>query len=237
MILQPGVVQINSAGAPSGEQSTRPGSGGSLILGGGRASANQYLVDGVTINDVMYQTPAFEPPIEAIQEFKAQTETYSAEYGTSANQINIGYKSGTNQFHGTAFDFLRNNFFDARSYFDASVPILRQNDFGYSLGGPIWIPKIYNGKNRTFFFANYEGLRSTTYATEYGLVPTAAELSGQFTTPIKDPATGLLFPGNQIPSSQISNFATQMNKYIPVANTNVAQGNFVGTINSPITTE
>ena len=133
---------------------------------------------------------AFEPSIEAIQEFKAQTETYSAEYGTSANQINIGYKSGTNQFHGTAFDFLRNNFFDARSYFDASVPILRQNDFGYSFGGPVWIPKIYNGRNRTFFFANYEGLRSTTYATEYGVVPSATELSGQFTTPIKDPATG-----------------------------------------------
>ncbi len=237
MILQPGAVQMNSAGAPSGEQSTRPGSGGSLILGGGRASANQYLVDGVTINDVMYQTPAFEPSIEAIQEFKAQTETYSAEYGTSANQINIGYKSGTNQFHGTAFDFLRNNYFDARSYFDASVPILRQNDFGYSLGGPIWIPKVYNGKDRTFFFANYEGLRSTTYATEYGVVPTAAELSGQFTTPIKDPATGVFFPGNQIPSSQISNFATQMNKYIPATNTNVAQGNFVGTANSPITTD
>ena len=237
MILQPGAVQMNSAGAPSGEQSTRPGSGGSLILGGGRASANQYLVDGVTINDVMYQTPAFEPSIEAIQEFKAQTETYSAEYGTSANQINIGYKSGTNQFHGTAFDFLRNNFFDARSYFDASVPILRQNDFGYSFGGPIWIPKIYNGRNRTFFFANYEGLRSTTYATEYGVVPSATELSGQFTTPIKDPATGIPFPNNQIPSSQISNFAKVMDTYFPSPNTNVPQGNFIGTVNSPIATD
>jgi hypothetical protein len=237
MILQPGAVQMNSAGAPSGEQSTRPGSGGSLILGGGRASANQYLVDGTTINDVMYQTPAFEPSIEAIQEFKAQTETYSAEYGTSANQINIGFKSGTNRFHGTAFDFLRNNFFDARSYFDASVPILRQNDFGYSFGGPVWIPKIYNGRNRTFFFANYEGLRSTTYATEYGVVPSATELSGQFTTPIKDPATGIPYQNNQIPSSQISNFATVMDKYIPSPNTNVPQGNFIGTVNSPIQTD
>jgi carboxypeptidase family protein/TonB-dependent receptor-like protein len=237
MILQPGAVQMNSAAAPSGEQSTRPGAGGSLSLGGGRASANQYLVDGVTINDVMYQTPAFEPSIEAIQEFKAQTETYSAEYGTSANQINIGFKSGTNQFHGTAFDFLRNDFFDARSYFDASVPILRQNDFGYSLGGPIWIPKVYNGRGRTFFFANYEGLRSTTYATEYGIVPTEAERSGQFTTTITDPVTGIPFPGNRIPASRISNFATVMNQYIPAANTDVAQGNFVGTVNSPITTD
>jgi hypothetical protein len=237
MILQPGAVQMNGAGAPSGEQSTRPGSGGSLALGGGRASANQFLVDGVTINDVMYQTPSFNPSIDAIQEFKAQTETYSAEYGTSANQINIGYKSGTNRFHGTAFDFLRNNFFDARSYFDASVPILRQNDFGYSLGGPIWIPKVYNGKNRTFFFANYEGLRSTTFATEYAVVPTAAELTGQFTTPIKDPVTGASFPDMKIPSDQISNFATVMNHYVPSANTNTPQGNFVGTINSPITTD
>ena len=235
MILQPGAVQMNGAGAPSGEQSTRPGSGGSLALGGGRASANQYLVDGVTINDVMYQTPSFNPSIDAIQEFKAQTETYSAEYGTSANQINIGYKSGTNRFHGTAFDFLRNNFFDARSYFDASVPILRQNDFGYSLGGPIWIPKVYNGKNRTFFFANYEGLRSTTFATEYAVVPTSTELGGQFTTPITDPATGAFFPDNKIP--QISNFATVMNNYVPGPNTNTPQGNFVGTVNNPITTD
>src|SRR5262249_30001480 len=141
------------------------------------------------------------------------------------------------QLHGTAFDFLRNNFFDARSYFDATVPVLRQNDFGYSLGGPVRIPKIYNGKDRTFFFANYEGFRSTTYATEYGVVPTAAELSGQFDTPIKDPATGTPYPGNQIPASDISNFATVMNKYIPAANTNVPQGNFVGTANSPITTD
>ena len=237
MILQPGAVQMDGAGAPSGEQSTRPGSGGSLIMGGGRASANQYLIDGVTINDVMYQTPAFEPSIEAIREFKAQTETYSAEYGTSSNQINIGYKSGTNHFHGTAFDFLRNNFFDARSYFDPSVPILRQNDFGYSLGGPVWIPKVYDGRNRTFFFANYEGLRSTTYATRYAVVPTADELSGQFTSTITDPVTGIPFPGNKIPSSQISNFATQMSKYIPAANTNTPQGNFVGTVNSPVTTD
>lgn len=235
LILQPGAVNLN--GPQTGEQSTRPNSGDSFSLGGGRPTANQYLVDGVSINDVLYQTPAFQPSIDAVQEFKAQTQTYSAEYGTSSNQINISYKSGTNLLHGTAFDFLRNNFVDARSYFDQTVPILRQNDFGYSLGGPVIIPKLYNGRNRTFFFANYEGLRETASPTEYLNLPTSAQLGGQFTTPITDPSTGLPFPGNQIPQSRISTFAKIMNGYLPVPNTNTPQGNFVGTASDSIATD
>jgi hypothetical protein len=235
MLLQPGAVQLT--GSVSGEQSTRPGSGDSLSLGGGRASGNQYLVDGVSINDVMYQTPAYQPSIDAIMEFKAQTDDYSAEYGSSANQINISYKSGTNTFHGTAYDFLRNNFFDARSYFDAAVPVLRQNQFGYSLGGPVFIPKIYNGKNKTFFFANYEGLRSISYATDYTLLPTPAELAGTFTTPVIDPLTGVPFPNNQVPQSRIVNFANVINKYYPTPNTNTPQGNYVASVDSPTVTD
>jgi hypothetical protein len=235
MLLQPGAVQMT--GSVSGEQATRPGSGDSLSLGGGRASSNQYLVDGVSINDVMYQTPAYQPSIDAIQEFKAQTDDYSAEYGSSANQINISYKSGTNSLHGTAYDFLRNNFFDARSYFDSSVPVLRQNQFGYSLGGPVVIPKIYNGRNKTFFFANYEGLRATVYATDYILIPTPTELAGTFTTPIVDPLTGIPFLNNQIPQSRIVNFANVINKYYPAPNTNTPQGNYVSSVDSPTVTD
>jgi len=235
MLLQPGAVQLS--GSLSGEQSTRPGSGDSLSLGGGRPSANQFLFDGTTLNDTTYQTPAYQPSIDAIQEFKAQTDDYSAEYGSSANQINISSKSGTNQLHGTAYDFFRNNFLDSRGYFDSSVPILRQNQFGYSLGGPVYIPKIYNGRNRTFFFANYEGLRSTSYTTDFGLVPTPAQLAGQFDTPIMDPLTGQDFPNDQIPSSRIVNFAKVINSYFPTPNTSVPQGNYVATVDSPTSTD
>jgi hypothetical protein len=106
MLLQPGAVQL--AGSAAGEQSIRPGEGDSLALRADRASGNQYLVDGVSINDIKYQTPSFQPSIDAIQEFKAQTKGYSAEYGSSANQINVSCQSGTNQVHGTAYDFIRN---------------------------------------------------------------------------------------------------------------------------------
>ena len=232
MMLQPGAQ--NEAG---GEQSTRPGEGGGITLGGARPSSNQYLIDGVTINDVMYQTPAFQPSIDAIQEFKAQTDDYSAEYGSSANQINISFKSGTNQLHGTAYDFLRNNFFDARSYFDVTVPVLRQNQFGYSLGGPVYIPKLYDGRNRTFFFANYEGLRNVSSSTGFATFPTADQFAGKFTTPIKDPLTGQYFPNNQIPASRIVTFAKVLNAYFPKPNTNVPQGNYVASVDSTTSTD
>jgi hypothetical protein len=96
---------------------------------------------------------------DAIQEFKVQSETYSAEYGFSANQVNIVSKSGSNQLHGTAFEFLRNDAFDARAPFQSAIPELRQNQFGFVVGGPIYIPKVYDGRNKTFFLVNYEGWR------------------------------------------------------------------------------
>jgi hypothetical protein len=231
MLLNAGAVQTG------GEQGTRQNVGNAISLEGGRASANQYLIDGVTNNDVMYQTPALVPSIDAIQEFKSENKNYSAEYGTSANQINISIKSGTNQLHGTAYDFLRNNFFDARGFFDASVPVLRQNQFGYSLGGPVYIPKIYNGKNRTFFFANFEEQKTVQFGTAYATVPTPAELAGQFTTPIQNPlARGTYLPNNQLPASQISHFAQVMKTYYPAPNLVSPLGNYVTTVNSPIQT-
>lgn len=227
LLLSPGAVQTG------GEQATRPNSGNAISLMGARPSSNQFLIDGVTNNDTTYQTPAILPSIDAIQEFKEQTKTYSAEYGSSANQINISIKSGTNGLHGSAFEFLRNDFMDARKFFDQGVPVLRQNQFGYTVGGPVYIPKIYNGKNRTFFFANYEGQRTNTAGTAYTFVPTPDQLSGKFDTPIKDPLTGQNFPGNQIPDSRISNFAKILNKYYPGPNANVPQGNLIAVISSP----
>lgn len=219
LLLGPGAVQT------SGEQGTRPNAGDAISIMGGRASSNQFLIDGVTDNDTEYQTPAILPSIDAIQEFKEQTRTYSAAYGSSANQINISIKSGTNQLHGTAFEFLRNDALDARSFFDNAIPPLRQNQFGFTLGGPVYLPKVYNGRNRTFFFANYEGFRHQSSATSFGVVPTTTELQGQFSTPITNPATGQPFPGDAIPASDISQFAKVVTPLIPAPNVNLPQGN------------
>ncbi len=150
---------------------------GAISINGGRSASNQFLIDGMYNNDTDKQTPAISPSVDAIQEFKVQSGAYSAEFGGSANQVNISFRSGGNAFHGTAFEFLRNDAFDAHT-FNQSGPnaFLRQNQFGYTLGGPIFIPKIYNGRNRSFFFANYEGLRLHQNFLANRVVPTQAEL-------------------------------------------------------------
>jgi Carboxypeptidase regulatory-like domain len=221
LFLEPGAVETG------GEQSTyRYGAGDAISIGGGISASNAYTLDGTMITDTGYDTPAFDISIDAIQEFKEQTKNYSAEYGFGANQINLSTKSGTNTLHGSAFEFIRNTAVDARSYFNRvpqPVAPLKQNQFGYSLGGPVILPKIYNGLNKTFFFANYEGQRIRSQATETGNVPTAAELSGVFqvssfnpaqaaTGTIIDPYTGLPFPKNSsgafvIPQSRFSRIA------------------------------
>jgi hypothetical protein len=140
------------------------------------------------------------------------SENYSPEFGGSASQINVAIKSGTNKIHGTAYDFLRNDALDARNFYAVRDPItgrekaqLRYNQFGFSVGGPIVIPKVVNGRDKLFFFGDYEGERERSYATARGYWATPAELSGDFSAdaPIYDPQTGLQFPGNQIPKGRI----------------------------------
>jgi hypothetical protein len=211
------------------------GDGGSVMtngllisIQGARTTSNQFMVEGEPINDTYSQTPAYSPSVDAIQEFKEQTQTYSAEFGGSANQVNMSFKSGTNGLHGSAFEFLRNNDVDARGFFDTKAPPpLRQNQFGYSLGGPIYIPKVYDGRNRSFFFANYEGWRIRASSTGFVTVPTTQELAGTFTTPVIDPLTNLPFSGNQIPKSRFSNLALATIPTIPSPNINVPQGNYI----------
>ena len=163
----------------SGEQgSLRANEGNALTIQGSRPTSNQYFLDGININDTYYQTPAVVPSIDILQEFQEQTKGYSAAYGGGANQINLSTRSGTNQIHGTAYDFFRNDALDAKGYFTpqgAKNPPLRQNQFGYVLSGPIVIPHLYNGHNKSFFLANYEGLRSKTSTNNFRNVPTVAE--------------------------------------------------------------
>ena len=158
----------------------RSGEGNAISIDGARPESNNYTLDGITNTDTALQTPAVILSQDAIQEFKVQSETYSAEFGFSANQVNLISKSGTNQFHGTVFEFNRNNAYDARSYFQPVVPELRQNQFGYVLGGPIWIPKLYDGRNKSFFLANYEGWQIVNGSNAYSIVPDTTELGGNF---------------------------------------------------------
>ena len=224
-----GAVQAN------GEQGAmRQGVGDAISINGSRPTSNNYLLDGTANTDTALNTPAVVLSVDAIQEFKEQTSTYSAEYGFSANQINIVSKSGTNDFHGSLFWFMRNDALDARNYFSRSIAPLRQNQFGFVAGGPVYIPKVYDGRNKTFFLVNYEGARIRRGIDRFGLVPTSDMLAGRFTTPVKDPLTGQPFPGNVIPESRFSrlgNLARQ--KFFPAPNLSAAQGNVRDTKSVP----
>jgi len=186
MFLSPGAVNN-----PGGEQTTYrisiSGTGvSSVSLGGSRGSSEGYTVDGTTILDIGYDTPAFSPSLDDIREFNELTKSYSAAYGYSMNQINITSMSGTNHYHGSVFEFLRNSTVDAPFHgyvptAGTSLPLLQQNQFGYALGGPVRIPWLYNGTNKTFFFANYEGFRQNTGGQASPTsVPLADEMNGKF---------------------------------------------------------
>jgi hypothetical protein len=213
----------------------RPTQGLEIGLAGGRVTSQAYMIDGMNNRDLTFGEPIILPSLEAVQEFKMGTKTYSAEYGGMANQINIHFKSGTNLLHGSAFEFLRNNDLDARSFFDPpTIPKLEQNQFGYSLGGPVYIPKLYDGRNKSFFFANYEGTRHIqTTSPVYQIVPTLPQREGQFTDPITDPLTGEPFPNNQIPLNRFSQFAIEELKFALTPNTDVSGYNWVGNSSLP----
>ena len=177
------------------------GQTGEFSVNGQRTESNYYTVDGVSANVGATQglnmtsgagasgsvsaatalgTTQALVSVDALQEFRVQSSTYSAEYGRNpGGQFSFETKSGTNQWHGTAYDYLRNGFFDAQDwfndYFHVPEPAIRQNDFGGTLGGPVRIPHLYNGKDKTFFFVSYEGLRLTSpQPASVNFVPDAA---------------------------------------------------------------
>src|SRR5467141_2918573 len=167
-----------SHGAQAGDMNPlywRPGQRSAVSIGGNRPNANYFLLAGATNTDPTFNTLNLSPSPDTVQEFKVQTGSYSAEMGgAGGGQVNIVTRTGTNQFHGTAYEFLRNNVLDARAFnqMDSSNHLVR-NNFGGSLGGPII-------RNKAFFFVNYEGLRLTQSDTMIDTVPTADEISGDF---------------------------------------------------------
>ena len=169
-----------SHGAQAGDMSPlywRPGQRSAVSISGNRPNANYFLLDGATNTDLTFNTLNLSPSPDSVQEFKVQTGSYTAELGVAGGgQINIVTRTGTNEFHGTAYEFLRNDVFDARTFneMEESNHLVR-NNFGASFGGPIV-------RNKSFFFVNYEGLRHTRSQTMVATVPTEDEINGNFET-------------------------------------------------------
>ena len=156
----------------------------SIAVAGQRSSFNHYSLDGVENTDPNFNTFVIQPSIDALQEFKVQTGVYPAEFGRATSQINVLTKSGGNQFHGTAFEFLRNDKLDAKNYaFRTARPPkdpFKWNQYGGTLSGPVIIPKLFNGKDRLFFMGNYEAFRQRRHTQSLYSVATAAMQSGDF---------------------------------------------------------
>ncbi|MBO0719717.1 MAG: TonB-dependent receptor, partial [Blastocatellia bacterium] len=181
-----------------------------FAINGGAGFTNNYSLDGGQYSDAYFNAPLPFPNPDAIQEFTIQTNSYSAEFGRNRGaSINAVTKSGTNQFHGGAFEFLRNDVFDARPFFAGATPDFKRNQFGANIGGPI-------KKNKTFFFFAWQGTHERgTPNTSTIVVPTAKMRMGDFSElarPIIDPATGAPFPGNVIPEAQLNATAVQFLK-------------------------
>ncbi|MBM3735367.1 MAG: TonB-dependent receptor [Acidobacteria bacterium] len=211
--------------------------GDGLAINGGRGDFNGYVMDGTNNYSRFDGSVVISPNLDAIQEFKVQTAIPSAEFGFAGNgQINLVTKSGTNSFHGTAFEFLRNRKFDARNFFEPAgpPPAFKRNQFGGTFGGPI-------RRNKTFFFGDYEGLRVRQTAQARSNIPSPALRGGDFAgeRPVFDVLTYSAgantvqqFPGNRIPSQRISKVAAGLNQFYPEPNLREGTINFINTAGS-----
>ncbi len=216
MVLMAGSTE-RASGTVAGHYAERAG-GIAFSVNGHRQSANQFLIDGFMAKEVQHGTNSVEPIIDALSEFRVQSSNYTAEFGTEAGgQINAVLKSGTNQFHGTAWEFLRNDKLDANNFFNnrtgTARPPFRRNQFGVAGGGPII-------KNRTFIFGAYERTEVAKGITQLTTIPSDAQRRGEFgTATVNDPLSGAAFPGNLIPASRQNRITTTiLDKYVPLAN-------------------
>lgn len=216
-------------------------------INGGRNRSSEILIDGAADTGTYNNQAAAIPQVDAVQEFKINTNPYDAEFGhTGGGVISYTIKSGTNKFRGTVHEFLQNAILNANGFNanKAGTPRrqLQKNQFGFTLGGPVQLPKLYNGTNRTFYFFAYEGLRQHSFSSFTGTVPTPAQIQGDFSRTfdsngalklIYDPATTRLdptapagttryirdpFPGNRLPAGQLNPVGANLLKYFPAPN-------------------
>lgn len=195
---------------------------GGFNVAGSSETSNNYTLDGFDNNDPAINDPTYLPSIDQIQEFKLLTGVYSAEYGTnSGGQLLVTTKSGTNVFHGTAFDYFRNQIFDAKNYFIGAQqkPSFQRSQFGGTIGGPII-------RDKTFFFFSYEGLRLHQQISALATVPTPAMVSGNFIgfPQLKNPFTGAPIPGNMITPGMMNSVGKALAALYPTPTHATAQG-------------
>jgi hypothetical protein len=202
---------------------------GVTSVNGARGNQNNYMLDGGDNNDPLTNQPAMVPNPDALEEFSILTSNFSAEYGRNVGAVvNAITRSGTNHPHGSLYEFVRNDDFDTRNFFSLQKPKLRRNQYGGTLGGPVYIPHVYNGTDRTFFFFSYEGVRDREANTFSSLVtPTAPERAGDFSQSAKkptDPLTGQPFPNNIVPATRFDPAAVNfLNALVPLPNTPTGQ--------------
>ena len=223
--MVPGATPTN--GAPGGNNNDRRQTS-AVSINGGDGTGNNHLIDGMDNNERYIGTIGVKPSMDAIQEIRVETNLYLAESGrTGGGVINILTKSGTNAFHGSGYEFYRNARFDERDYFATIDPILNQHQFGGSLGGPIV-------SNRTFFFADYERLNSTSGQVNNLTIPTLkmrqgdfSEFNGQIFDPFTSPRVA--FPNNQIPANRIDAIAARYLALYPAPTTSGLANNYQST--------
>jgi hypothetical protein len=215
--LTPGVVQ-NTSGV--GGASSSP-----MAVNGARADNSNFIIDGFNARDFRDAGLQVAPSLDALQEFKMQVSGYSADTGRQAGGVmTMVLKTGGNQLHGSLFEYLRNNALNARNFFDGASPsTLRRNQYGATLSGPVFIPKLYHGKDRTFFLFSWEGNRQNSPTPVLSAVPTLAQRQGDFSAlpaiknPLSTPANAV-FPNNQIPLSLQNPVALKVQAFIPLPN-------------------
>jgi len=235
--LMPGTTATAPALTTGGGYGTRANTG--ISINGSQTGNNSYLIDGMYDKGLWLNNLVIVPTIDSIQEQRVMSSNYSAQYGSSAGGVTVVQsKSGTNSYHGSLYEFLRNDKLDANTFFNnragAAKPILRRNEFGGTVGGPI-------RRGKAFFFADYQGIRLAQPTTTISSIPTAAQQTmvesgnfGAFPTTIYDPANivgGLrtAFPGNIIPANRIDPDAAKLFSFLPAPTSLAATQNFVYT--------
>jgi outer membrane receptor protein involved in Fe transport len=222
---------INAGRASATQRQANYGSG--FSVGGQRDNTSVVLIDGMEISgQELNNYPLAIPPLDSLAEFRVQTSNYSAEFGGNSGAIvNVASKRGSNEFHATLFEFLRNDALDARNPFSRTVDPLKRNQFGFVAGGPVRLPKLYNGKNKLFWMFAYEGTRRRQAVTSTTLVPTLKERAGDFSglpVTIVDPFTKIPFPENKIPANRINPVGAALANLYPVPNSTDPSRNFIG---------
>ena len=206
-----------------------PGTQGSTFshrINGGVDFQTETVFNGIPVPQAETQgySTNFNPPFEMVNEFRVERAAFSAQFGLAQGSTTYQMASGTNAFHGDVFEFNRNNFFDAKGYFNDTVTVDRENNYGGTAGGPVWIPHLYNGRDRTFFHASIDWTKLLLGNRNFGTVPTAQEKQGNFSDfkdgkgnliPIFDPLTGQQFAGNIIPTARFSAISSSLLQYIP----------------------